>query len=200
MSGMALVALAENDVTTAQLIIQAALQELNDNDHPFWRRQVHYAAYCVWLALADEETAVAHLCQAARAVTEITDKLPAAERAVCLKRVPLNRKIQAALGAHALTSQVKLVKAAVPLGQKLNAAAYTNVTWTLFLPTDDLIANRAQRRRHILQRLLQEAAAQGAAATDEDLATAVAASRRTIMRDLQQLAAAGVPIPTRRRS
>jgi predicted DNA-binding transcriptional regulator YafY len=51
----------------------------------------------------------------------------------------------------------------------------------------------------VLQRLLYEAQAQGAAPTDDDLAAALDVSRRTVLRDMAALQAAGVAVQTRAR-
>jgi predicted DNA-binding transcriptional regulator YafY len=65
------------------------------------------------------------------------------------------------------------------------------VQWTLADPlVDNALLQRdgpAALRRFRLQRLLREAAAQGAAPTNDDLATALKVSRRTIQRDLKAL-------------
>lgn len=197
---IALVSVAQGDLTAAQETIRASLELLKADDHPFWRRRAHAAAYRVRLAAGEADTAVTHLCRAAQAVDEITRKLPPGERAAFWQRVPINRQIQKALAAHSRTSQVHLVAAGVPLGQKLTPPDYIAVTWTISVPTDSLISPEPERRRHVLRRLLAEAAAQGAAPTDDDLATAVGVSRRTVLRDMQILAAEGEAVLTRRRT
>jgi len=116
--------------------------------------------------------------------------------------VPLNRAI---LEAHArLTGaqpriSVQLVRQTAPLGRPLDEADYIPIEWTVAAPDDDFVTRPDERRRHILQRLLAEAQAQGAAPTDDDLARALGVSRRTIERDMAALQAAGHSLPTRRR-
>jgi biotin operon repressor len=66
--------------------------------------------------------------------------------------------------------------------------------------SDDLEALRhgvAALRRSKIQRLAREAQEQGALLTQEDLARLLCASRSTIKRDVAQLRAAGVDVPTR---
>jgi tetratricopeptide (TPR) repeat protein len=118
------------------------------------------------------------------------------------ERVPLNRGIVAAYDKlTATTRQItrEIARADVPTGRRLTPADFVPVTWTILAPDDELIADPAERRRNSLRRLLDEAAAQGAAPTDDDLAAALGVSRRTIVRDMQTLAQSGHPIPTRKR-
>lgn len=201
MASLALLALSEGNVAAAQSAIEASLSQIDEEkDHPFWRRWAHYAAYRVRLAEGELETAVNHLCLAKQALTEISSKLPEAKRADFLINVPINRQIEAGLRERAQISRVRLVAADVPLGQKLTASDYMDVSWTISLPTDVRIQNNTERRRHVLQRLLREAKAQGAAPTDADLATAVGVSRRTILRDIKAFTDLGIILPTRRRA
>ncbi|MFN2137395.1 MAG: tetratricopeptide repeat protein, partial [Candidatus Promineifilaceae bacterium] len=92
---------------------------------------------------------------------------------------------------------VRLPRAEAPLGRPLRDDEYVTVTWTLSLPEDKAVQDEVARRRARLRRLLQEAVAQGAAATVEDLATALDVSSRTIKRDLAALRAAGHTFQTR---
>jgi len=62
------------------------------------------------------------------------------------------------------------------------------VTWTLVKPEDALLPTPTARRRHVLARLLAEAAVQAATPTHDQLAAALDVSRRTILRDLLELA------------
>lgn len=85
-----------------------------------------------------------------------------------------------------------------PLGRTLQPEEYASVTWTLDAPEDEAVSDKAERRRHRLRRLLQEAAAQAGAPTD-DLAHALVVSRRTILRDMEVLAQAQQIRATRNR-
>jgi biotin operon repressor len=86
-------------------------------------------------------------------------------------------------------------------GQALSHTARQEVIWTV----DAGIEDRQVQRQHglvalrqtRLQRLLDEALAQGAAATQEDLAQALHVSVRTIKRDCQELEAQGLCVLTR---
>jgi len=97
--------------------------------------------------------------------------------------------------------RVVLVRQGAGHGQALRATATTEVIWTLDAGTEDrhvLYRNgSAELRRVRIQRLLDEALSQGAAATQEDLAQALHVSVRTIKRDCAMLEARGVYLPTR---
>jgi len=113
--------------------------------------------------------------------------------------VPLNRQTQAALDTLTVKIQTRLARAGAPLGRTLTDAEYVTITWTVYAPEDDRIPNKSDRRQHVLRRLLAEAKAQGAAPTDHDLAAALDASRRTVLRDMEAFSQSGVSILTRRR-
>ena len=86
-------------------------------------------------------------------------------------------------------------------GQTLRDVATTEVAWTIDAGQEDrevlerhgLVALRQAR----IQRLLDEALAQGAAATQEDLARALQVSVRTIKHDCKSLASRKIYLPTR---
>jgi hypothetical protein len=118
---------------------------------------------------------------------QTANALPEAQRPSFLHLNPRNQVVRTAVAQHTRTTQTQLVKTGTPSGRRLADADYTAVTWTLYTVADELAASPAARRQSILQRLLQEAAAQGAAATDDDLAQALGVSRRTILRDRQAL-------------
>ena len=86
------------------------------------------------------------------------------------------------------------------LGRALRDDEQVVVRWTLHAPDDDAIRDKGSRRRHRLVRLVDEAADAGAAPTDDDLAAALGVSRRTILRDIELLAATRPIATTRRRS
>jgi tetratricopeptide (TPR) repeat protein len=117
-------------------------------------------------------------------------------------RVPLNRDIVRAhdgLAGVGRTISKLLVRKDVPLGRSLREADFVTVQWTLMAPEDESIPDKSARRRHRLRRLLGEAASQGATPTDDDLAQALGVSRRTILRDMQEIAKENPPPLTRKR-
>jgi Tfp pilus assembly protein PilF len=126
------------------------------------------------------------------------------QRNAFLEDVAAHRELQAAW--HSLQCRraqgqvvVRLARAAAPTGRPLHGDEWVSVAWHPALPGDDDIPDPRARRRQRLQRLLEEAAAQGAAPTVTDLAGALQTPLRTLKRDLAALRAAGHPTPTRGR-
>ena len=97
--------------------------------------------------------------------------------------------------------RVILARRAAAASQALPDTATQEVVWTVDAGREDLQvlqqAGRQELRRVRLQRLLDEAVAQDAAATQEDLARALQVSVRTIKRDCALLEDRGVYLPTR---
>ena len=120
------------------------------------------------------------------------------------ERVPVNRAIVRGPRSERLAGRprrsVELARHDAPLGRTLRDDERVVVRWTLHAPDDDAIADKGARRRHRLVRLIEEAAAAGAAPTDDDLAAALGVSRRTILRDIELLAASPALSQTRRRA
>ncbi len=193
-------ALAAGHPVEAQAAAAAARADLAAlADRAGLRQLVAYASYAAARAADDLPAALAHLAAAAAAMRAAAEALPASDRAGFLRQVPLNRATLAALDQHSRHIAARLVRADVPLGRTLTPGDYLPVRWTLDSPGDSAIPRADERRRQVIRRLLDEAAAQGAAPTDADLAQALGVSRRTILRDIEILAAEGVAIPTRRR-
>ena len=97
--------------------------------------------------------------------------------------------------------RVVLVRRDASHGRSLRVTETKEVIWTIHAgQEDDEVGQRhgaqALRRRRI-QRLLDEAVAQGAAASQEDLARVLNVSVRTIKRDCAALQEQGVYLPTR---
>ena len=106
------------------------------------------------------------------------------------ERVPLNRSIVAAYDEHTVARRVisvTLARAEAPLGRPLKAEELVTVEWTVDAPEDEAFAGKNERRRYRLIRLLREAERQEAAPTDDDLASALGVSRRTILRDIHAM-------------
>jgi DNA-binding Lrp family transcriptional regulator len=86
-------------------------------------------------------------------------------------------------------------------GQALRRTATAEVTWTVDAGQEDRQVLQTHGpvalRRVRIQRLLEEALAQEAAATQEDLAQVLQVSVRTIKRDCKALEEQGIYLPTR---
>jgi hypothetical protein len=98
-------------------------------------------------------------------------------------------------------TRVILVRVDAGHGQALSQTATQEVTWTVDAGQEDRQVLQqygpVMLRRVRIQRLLDEALEQGAAATQEDLAQALHVSVRTIKRDCADLQAQGIYLPTR---
>lgn len=189
----------DDDPAAAAAWVDSALEQLGATDRADLREQVHDAAYRVCERRGDSAAAAEHLSKAHSAMIELLATLPAEARERLLKGDPLHRRVAAAMAGRAELRRARLVRIGVPLGRRLGPADYIEVTWTIAAPEDAALADSAGRRRHVLRRLLREAAAQGAAPTDADLAQALGVSRRTILRDMAVIGGAGASLPTRRR-
>jgi len=97
--------------------------------------------------------------------------------------------------------RVILLKRGAAHGRSLRQTATTEITWTIHAGAEDLLVEAKQGRealRHFrIQRLLSEAVEQGTVATQEDIASALQVSVRTIKRDCAKLQQKGISLPTR---
>ncbi|MBK9711893.1 MAG: AAA family ATPase [Kouleothrix sp.] len=119
---------------------------------------------------------------------------PGARRAL-LEANPAHQALAgyAASGARRL---VLLPLRDAPTGRALHHDELAPVVCTLAAPDDPPAG--AERRRAQIRRLVDEAAAQGAAVTVDALASTLAVASRTIKRDLQELRQLGLDVATRR--
>jgi len=123
-----------------------------------------------------------------------------ASRRSLLEDVWPNREIVAAyreMAAGGRMVEARLAAASAPTGRPLRDEERVLVRWTVAAAEDENYSLGPARRRHRLLRLLEQAAAQSAAPTVTELASALAASERTIKRDLAALRAAGHEVHTR---
>lgn len=187
---LALALLAQGQVVAAHNQAEAALSLLSPKTTPEARQQVHFATYRTFLAQEQVALALPQLALAEQVLWETAHALPEAQRPSFLELNPRNQVVLTAVRQHTRRQQTQLVKADTPSGRRLTDNDYAPVTWTLYTVADELVSPAAARRQHVIQRLLREAAAQGATATDDDLAQALGVSRRTILRDRRALAAA----------
>jgi DNA-binding SARP family transcriptional activator len=161
-----------------------------------------WALYRLWVALDQPRRAEAVLRAAYAELQRQGGAISDADlRRSFFESVPHNRRIVKAYDQMAGATRVVLVSLArqeVPLGRPLREDEYIDVKWTLSAPEDEAIADKSKRRQQRLIRLLDEAEKQGALPTDEDLAQALGVSRRTILRDMQELAHK-IPLPPTRK-
>jgi tetratricopeptide (TPR) repeat protein len=199
---LALVLLHQGWPHQAQQLSAEAVSTLEQLGGQFSRtKDVYYRRYQILTATAGPETARSALERAHQHLMEMAERIQDdAQRRSFLENVAIHRDI---VTAHKFGRppprrvDVRLPRADVPTGRPLCEDDFTTVAWTVTAPEDDAIPQKVERRRHVLRRLLQEAAAQGAAPTVPDLAAALQSSPRTVKRDLAALRAAGHPTPTR---
>jgi hypothetical protein len=141
------------------------------------RQQAYFAGFCLADTLGEREKAERNLALALIAQEEMATALPEADRGRFLRNVPINRNL-----AQAASRVRQSATAVMGLGKQAKA-----VTWTLHEAQDQLIADETMRRRHVLARLLAQAAAQAVTPTHDQLAATLGVSRRTILRDLAVL-------------
>ncbi len=177
----------------------AGLDALGEDVPPDIELAIYMAGYHVRLGQGRQEEAIRYLLQAKAAQDAQLADLSPEERESAAQQMFNNQLFQVAWERHTQRQTVTLARTDAPLGRALGPKETVTVTWTVAAPEDLLIPNKAERRRKVLSRLLQEAAAQGGAPTDAELAQALGVSRRTVLRDMQALAQAGVPLPTRAR-
>jgi DNA-binding SARP family transcriptional activator len=199
-AALALTLLAQGDTSGARAAADAALETVELRDRATLRQWVRYAAWRVASAAGRGRAAAEHLAVAAAAMDTFVASLPQDARTRVLARVPINRLTEAARRAGARRAEVALPRTGASLGPRVRDEDRITISWTVVDPADSIVTDTAERRRRVVARLLAEAAAQGASATDDDLASALGVSRRTILRDAQEAARAGRPLETRRRS
>ncbi len=174
-------ALARQDTTQATVHGDALLALLSPTDPASLRQQAYFARYSLADHLGERNNAARVLALALTARDEMAAALPEADRARFLRNVPLNRDV-----AQAAQRFDRRETVAVGLGKQAK-----RVTWTLSEVQDYLIDDDTERRRHVLTRLIDQAAAHTTIPTHDQLAVSLDVSRRTILRDLAALQGSG---------
>lgn len=185
----ALTCLALDDLPAAQAAIEHALEHLPDTNEP---HLLHHRAAQVARAHRDETGAAEHDRQAAAILEEALSGLSEAQRRQSLRAIPDHAAIAAAGTVHAAEREVRLARVDAPRGRALGAADLTVVR--LRLPVS---GDTPGSRRQTLLSVVEQAAAQGAAATIDDLVDIVGVSRATVRRDLRALRDQGHAVTTR---
>ncbi len=198
-AGLARIALAQGRRSEARQYVAEMLDRLaQDGIHGLERPFLIYStAHQVLAAAGETSKAQAVLAEAYALLMERANRLDdEATRRLYLENVAENRAVVEAYRRQTQKT-VRLPRADAPLRRALRADEYVNVTWTVAAPEDEAVPGKSARRQHRLLRLLEEAAAQGAAPTVDDLAAALDVSIATLKRDLETLRRAGKPVQTR---
>ena len=199
---LAYICALQEDYAAGEAVLEealAGLHALGEDVPPDIQLAIYMAGYHVRLGQGRQEEAIRYLLQAKAAQDAQLAGLSPEEQESAVQEMFNNQLLQAAWERHTQRQAITLARQDAPLGRALNPEETVTVTWTVVAPGDLLIPNKSERRRAVLARLLQEAAAQGGAPTDAELAQVLGVSRRTILRDMQALAASGVVLPTRAR-
>ncbi len=160
--------------------------------------KVAYDCFAIFAAADCHDEATAALAYAHTGLARALAGLTPAQRQSSLRHVPEHAAIQSHWQAtHAETTHARLVRAGVPTGRPVADDEWVEVTLTVNHPDDQWIRSKKARRQQQLARVLQEAAAQDAAPTVDDLAEVLEAGKATIKRDLAELRAAGQEVITR---
>jgi len=183
------------DEAAAQEWAQCALMHLQ----PDVGRSYLVAFLCAQVldAVGEKEQAQKALTRAWTLLQGVLADFPPELRARSLESMPDHRRIAQAHQGQKRETRVRMARTDAPTGRPLRKDEWVEVLWTLHSPEDDQIRGKVARRQHRLRRLLDEAVAQGAAPTVEDLAAALGVSRATIKRDLAALRQRGEPVRTR---
>ncbi len=182
--------LEKNQFDTALSVIEEVLQAGNFN--------LRFTHHRVLVALGRHDQAAVALDQAHSELMNALADLSPDDQRLSLERVPAHREIVTAWEAvHFQREVVRLPQIEAPTGRPLRDTEFVTVTWTLFAPEDNTVPDKSERRQVQLERLMREAAHQGAAPTVDDLAQALGTSRATIKRDLAALRRSGGELRTR---
>ncbi|RME06563.1 MAG: DUF1670 domain-containing protein [Anaerolineae bacterium] len=184
------------DCARAYHLSSQAMQRIGDD---VLDAQIHYYYhYHIARACGRWGEAREALQKAVRLVESILEGLDPEQREIAKANVWDFREILSAWESMQPRRQkVRLPRADAPRGRPLRDDEYVEITWTLWTPEDASITQKTERRRARLLRLVQEAAAQGAAPTQQHLAEALGVGVRTIARDMAALRAEGNAIPVR---
>ncbi|MEW5870492.1 MAG: AAA family ATPase [Chloroflexota bacterium] len=161
-------------------------------------QDIYLHRYEILAKVGQIQPALDALQRAYQAVQSRAARLPDTWRDHYLYSVSINRRILTVWEQmRPRTVQVRLARGGVPSGRPLRLGESVQVTWTIETPDDAALTEKGERRKVQVMRLLDEANAQGAAPTVDDLANALQTSRATIKRDLAALRQAGHVVITR---
>lgn len=181
------------DAWTATTAALAALEQ-----DPTESRIVWWAHHLAAAATGRTAVAASALERSHEELDRTLHGLADEDRRRAIERVPEHAAIAADWSrAQPVRRTVRLPTLEAPTGRPLRHDDFVDVTWTVENRDDHRVTDSATRRRQRTMRLLDEANAQGAAPTVEDLAETLDVSRSTVRRDLAAIRRAGKPARTR---
>lgn len=185
--------LVAGDVAGALADTEAAVAQVGPGvERRSWVHWWHHQALAAAGRQADAQVA---LEAAVGELDRTLEGLDDADREHARQAVPEHRAMVAALAAQApRTLQVRMASREAPTGRPLRPEELVEVELTV--PRSPTVPG-PDERCHLIAALAEQARAQGASPTVEDLARALAVSTSTLRRDLQRLRAAGAAIETR---
>jgi len=174
--------LEQGKLESAVTLSTQAVAELESHPGGEEVQQIYFTHWRLMQAVGQMPAARDALRKAHQRLQAQADSLTdPAQRAAFLERIILNRQILADWEG------TQLQRAIVRLPRLGRANETVEVTWTLSASDDDDIPAKVARRQHRLKRLLEEAHAQGASPTYQQLADALGVGLRTIERDMAEL-------------
>lgn len=197
-SYLAFNSLSTGDLPNALTLSIQAVTDLEDAGGGEYVQDIYLHHFLILTASGLVEAADQALQKAYQAVQARAATLPPDWRADYLDKVSTNHRIlQAWESKRPSIVLVRLPSAQAPTGRPLQENEWIEVNWTASTGADLEIADKQARRRTRILRLLEEARAQGAAPTLDDLARVLDTSLPTIKRDLAFLRQAGHKVVTR---
>lgn len=198
LSYLAINMLCAGDLHKARELSVQAVAELEAAGGGEYVQDIYLHNFLILAAAGQTEQADQALQKAYQCVQARAASLPPDWRDSFLQRVSINRRIlQVWARGRPNILQLRLPCAQAPTGRPLQEHEWVEVSWTINTTADLEIAGKQERRQARILRLLDEARAQGAAPTIDDLASALDTSQATIKRDLACLRQAGHKLTTR---
>jgi len=201
LAGLARLALQHNDLAAAREYTDLVLQIYAEHglagaNEPF---QVYLTCYQVLTALKDGRAADL-LTHAYLELMKQSGKIDDDRLARSfVENVAANRQLIASQSARqGKQITVRLPRAGAPTGRALRPEEFVEVIWAVAALEDEDIPQPTRRRQQRLLRLLEQAQAQGAAPTYENLADALQVNLRTIQRDMHNLRQSHDALPSTR--
>lgn len=197
--GLLDLAVIDAGTTQVETLVERLAAAVESSDRALLREEVAVSLAEALMSIGRVDEARTHAGRACTAMDDALSGLSSSERARRRRTLTVHTRTDRLVERFGRRVTVHLAQAAAPLGVALADEHRVAVVWTIERPDDDATVDLGERRRRVLLRLMAEATAAGALATDDDLARACGVTRRTIQRDIDVLRSSGTELTTRRR-